>query len=183
MKNNPLLWVITALLAASTVYLFLEINHLREENKSCSEKCNSAQTDSFLTTADTIAKPIDEDEIELVHYMTRIQVFHNKLYFAGMENNIKLVEFYLHEIEEEMETIAEAGIIDDEVHISDNMKNLGLEQIHSFQKTLGTPEYNFKKSYDLLTVTCNTCHTASKHEFIKIKTPTSLPFSNQEFKP
>lgn len=183
MKNNPLLWVITALLAVAIVYLFLEINHLREENKSCSAKCNSAQTDSLLVTADTVAKPIDEDEIELVHYMTRIQVFHNKLYFAGMENNLRLVEFYLHEIEEEMETIAEAGIIDDDVHISDNMKNLGLEQIHSFQKTLGTPEYNFKKSYDLLTVTCNTCHTASKHEFIKIKTPTSLPFSNQEFKP
>lgn len=39
----------------------------------------------------------------------------------------------------------------------------------------------FKRGYITLTNSCNTCHQATKHEYIKIKTPTAPSYSNQDF--
>ena len=40
----------------------------------------------------------------------------------------------------------------------------------------------FKKGYLTLTNACNTCHQATKHEFITIKIPTTPSHTNQDFK-
>ena len=42
---------------------------------------------------------------------------------------------------------------------------------------------SFKKAYETLTNTCNSCHRSNDHGFNVIKTPDTPPVSDQEFKP
>lgn len=41
----------------------------------------------------------------------------------------------------------------------------------------------FRANYMLLTNTCNSCHVATEHGFVVIKTPDTPPFSGQVFLP
>ncbi|KAA0121474.1 hypothetical protein CIW48_22980, partial [Methylobacterium sp. P1-11] len=40
-----------------------------------------------------------------------------------------------------------------------------------------------QSAFSDLTTACNTCHTAGGVSFIRIQTPTTLPFTNQHFQP
>ncbi len=108
-----------------------------------------------------------------------IQVHHNKLWFAGENENWKLADFEVHEISEAIDDIKdlqkgrkESAMLDmlqpslDKIDTAVGQKNLSL----------------FKQGYVLLTTTCNNCHRQTNYEFITIKIPESPPFSNQEFK-
>jgi hypothetical protein len=57
------------------------------------------------------------------------------------------------------------------------------QPIDSIKKAIeGQDQERFKKSYNLLTQTCNNCHKETNHEFNVIITPLNPPFTNQEFK-
>ena len=113
-------------------------------------------------------------------FMSTIQVHHAKLWFAGENQNWQLADFEIHEIKESLDGIKtyctdrpetnSLGMIDPPL---DSLLNAITEKNSS----------RFKSSYVLLTNTCNTCHEATAHGFNVIKIPTSIPFSNQEFKP
>ncbi|MFI4963571.1 MAG: hypothetical protein ACHP6H_06930 [Legionellales bacterium] len=112
-------------------------------------------------------------------FMSGIQVHHAKLWFAGNAQNWALADFELKEIREALDGIKaydtarpetkSIGMIDDAMDSMDNAVK---------SKDLAT----FKKSYTLLTNTCNDCHHATKHEFNVVKIPDNPPFTNQEFK-
>src|SRR5690349_14889212 len=53
----------------------------------------------------------EEEHMEVAVYMGRIQAYHQKLWAAGEANNIELAAFYLHEMEEAMEEIAEGHVM------------------------------------------------------------------------
>ncbi len=108
-----------------------------------------------------------------------IQVHHNKLWFAGINQNWKLADFEVHEIVEAIDDIKkyqnerkETEMIDmiepplDSINIAIQQKNPVL----------------FKSSFNLLTTTCNNCHRETKFEFNVVKIPDHPPFSNQDFK-
>lgn len=124
-----------------------------------------------------------EPSIEIAHFMNRIQVFHNKLYFAGINGNTELALFYLDEMEEEMGVIAEAGVFELDANISENIVTYGLKRVETMRKQLKTDPKTFASDFEQLTTSCNSCHVISQKAFVKIIIPTSPIFSNQEYKP
>lgn len=113
-------------------------------------------------------------------FMSTIQVHHAKLWFAGENQNWQLADFEIHEIKESLDGI--------KTYCSDRPEtnSLGMidAPIDSLQNAIMEKNISrLKSAYVLLTNTCNTCHEATAHGFNVIKIPTSIPFSNQEFKP
>lgn len=125
------------------------------------------------------AKP-EEKEIEIADLMLYIQHFHQKVYLAAKAGNTSLSKFYLDEMGEKMKEIADAAIWSNGVNISQNMRTYGLPQVDAMLKK--TPEMIYR-DFDNLTQGCNSCHVASKHANIKIKTPVDAAYPNQDFTP
>ncbi|AYD48641.1 hypothetical protein [Arachidicoccus soli] len=113
-------------------------------------------------------------------FMSSIQVHHNKLWFAGQNQNWELADFEINEIKESLANIKkfctdrpETNSID---MIEQPLQNLS-DAIQQKNKT------EFINRYTILTATCNSCHQATKHGFNVITIPTTPPFSDQSFKP
>ena len=66
--------------------------------------------------------------------MGRIQRYHQKLWLAGEAGNTELAKFYLHEMEEAMEEIAEGHVVEDSVDVSANMRTYGLATVELVEK-------------------------------------------------
>lgn len=113
-------------------------------------------------------------------FMGSIQVHHEKLWFAGINQNWKLADFEINEIKESLEDI-QSYCTDRPERKSLTMIDRPLDSIsYAIQQK---DEALFKKSFITLTNTCNNCHRTTEHEFNVIKIPDTPPFSNQEFKP
>jgi hypothetical protein len=120
-------------------------------------------------------------EIELAVIMGRMQLYMNKLYFAGIGNNKELRDFYIHEIEEAMEDLVDGKVMHDGVDISQNMEMFGVAQLDVFEKAIEANPDQFKEAYNAFVNACNSCHIASKYPFIIIKEPTTPVFDNQVY--
>ena len=112
-------------------------------------------------------------------FMSSIQVHHNKLWFAGMNQNWKLADFEITEIKESLDDIKKYCTNRAETN-SIPMMEQPLENVSKAIQQKN--ETGFKNSYTILTSTCNSCHQTSQHEFNVITIPTKPPFSNQNFK-
>lgn len=116
----------------------------------------------------------------LGEFMLGIQTHHAKLWFAGTNNNWKLADFEIKEIEETIEDIRQFDSERPEVK-SIGMINPAIEEVDNAIKKHDLQ--SFKSSYILLTNTCNNCHLATNHAFNVIKVPdNSAGFSDQDFK-
>lgn len=111
-------------------------------------------------------------------FMGSIQNHHDKLWFAGINENWELASFEIHELEELFEDIKTVHPNREETQ-SLPMIDPGLKAVEKAVKEQNKEE--FKKGYTLMTNACNTCHQATKHEFIRIKTPVMPSYSNQNF--
>lgn len=121
-----------------------------------------------------------EEEIELAVYMNRLQLFMNKLWFAGKNNNWDLASFYVEELEETMEEIAKNPIEEDGVRIDQLMKVHGTPSIEKIEEEVNSKNaQGFFPAYDNLILSCNKCHEDAQHPFIKIKIPDVPVFTNQ----
>jgi hypothetical protein len=110
--------------------------------------------------------------------MLSVQVHHNKLWFAGSNENWELAGFEVNEIMEMIENIKnfEAGRketvkIDMILQAMDSM-NVAIEK---------KDKIIFTRSFHLLTNTCNNCHNAVDFGFNVVKVPGVSPFPNQDF--
>lgn len=121
-----------------------------------------------------------QHEVELVAVMGRMQLYMNKLYFAGINDNKELRDFYVHEIEEAIEEIVDGSVTHEGVDISTNMEMYGATQLEVFEKALAENN-DFKDAYNNFVNACNSCHKASKYPFIIIKEPTNMVFDNQVY--
>lgn len=145
--------------------------------QACNQSDNSNQI--LQNRIDTLEKKLsDTYKPGFGEFMSSIQVHHNKLWFAGQNQNWKLADFEIHEIMEAIEDIkkyeterAESQKID--------MINPALDSINAAIKQKNSVA--FKKSFILLTNTCNNCHHAVNFEFNVVKIPATPPFSNQSF--
>jgi len=115
----------------------------------------------------------------LGEFMSGIQAHHSKLWFAGQNENWKLADFEVHEIMEAIEDIQKFQTERKETQMI-GMINPALDSLDNAIKQKNSTL--FKKSYTLLTNTCNKCHRAAGFEFNVVKIPDSQPFSNQDFK-
>lgn len=114
----------------------------------------------------------------LGEFMSGIQVHHEKLWFAGQAGNWKLAGFEIGEMQEAVEDIRKYCTDRPEVS-SLPMLDPVLDSVSDAIKH--GDAVVFKRSFILLTQTCNNCHRATKHEFNVIRMPTTPPFSNQVF--
>ena len=112
-------------------------------------------------------------------FMGTIQVHHAKLWFAGKNENWKLADFEIHEIEETVDAIRKYHTARSESKMI-VMLDPALDSVeHAIQQKNVS---RFESGYTLLTSTCNNCHRATGYEFNVVKIPETPPFSNQNFK-
>ncbi|MBO9202611.1 MULTISPECIES: hypothetical protein [Niastella] len=144
-------------------------NHPKNDVKQLQE-----QIDSLQNKLDNSYKP------GFGEFMSSIQMHHAKLWFAGTNNNWKLADFEVHEIQEALEAIQQFNTDRPEAK-EIGMINPAIDSVNSAIKQLN--QQLFRSSYILLTNTCNNCHRATQHEFNVITIPANPPISNQNFKP
>lgn len=131
---------------------------------------------------------IDTLEHQLAHtykpglgeFMSGIQVHHNKLWFAGKNENWKLADFEVHEIMESIDAIRQYETERKE----SQMVSMIMPALDSVNKAIQQKNATaFKSSYVFLTNSCNSCHQATGFGFNAVKVPDQPPFSNQDFTP
>ena len=157
-----------------TIILFLFLNMITGCDQSGSKLQQlQAKVDSLQKELNNSYKP------GLGEFMSSIQAHHAKLWFAGINENWKLAEFEIHEIQEALESIQkfnndrpESKVIGMINPAMDSLSNAIRQQRQSV----------FKSSFILLTNTCNNCHKATKHEFNVVTVPANPPIGNQSFK-
>lgn len=162
MKNNLSLFISLVALALSVFAFYNSQNNSTVKAKSPFAK----------------SEVEEEKEIEIADVMLYIQNFHNKIYLAAKQNNSSLTTFYLNEMGEKMNEISKANLWSNGVNISQNMRTYGLKQVDIMLSKKPAEIFN---SFENLTQSCNSCHVASKHADIKIKTPVDAMYSNQDF--
>jgi len=112
-------------------------------------------------------------------FMNSIQIHHNKLYFAGENQNWQLADFEVKEIIESLENIPKYCADREEAKFLTMLQ----PAIDSVNKAISQKSSTlFKSSFVVLTKTCNNCHRATNHAFNVVKVPEVPPFSNQDFK-
>lgn len=145
---------------------------------ACNQQSDSTQ--NLQNQIDSLqAKLNDSYKPGFGEFMSSIQVHHNKLWFAGRNQNWKLADFEINEIKESLDDIKKYCTDRPET------KSIGMIEQSLQNVTNSIQQKNiteFKNSYTILTSTCNNCHQATQHEFNVITIPTIPPFSNQSFK-
>jgi cytochrome c553 len=107
--------------------------------------------------------------------MTRIQLQHAKLWFAGKLSNWGLAGYEIQQIDGNLEAMGK--LLSDPSRIAPARDQLQAVRQAAQQKDVPA----FTKSYSALTNECNSCHRASGFASITIQVPLRPPVSNQLF--
>lgn len=135
-----------------------------------------------LIAALGVATPAAAAEVELAALMLRMQIHMDKLYWAGKAKNWPLAAFYTHEIEETLEEITKAKIVEDGVNVSALAGPMLGGAVSTVENTIKA-KTGFETAYVATVNACNGCHAAAKHPFIQIQVPLRPMFTNQKFTP
>ena len=111
-------------------------------------------------------------------FMSSIQIHHNKLWFAGTNENWPLADFEIHEIMVTVDAIKKYEPEREEPK-SIPMIQPALDGVNAAIQNKNLQE--FKNSFVVLTNTCNSCHKSVNFSFNEVKIPDNPPFSNQVF--
>jgi hypothetical protein len=112
-------------------------------------------------------------------FMSSIQAHHAKLWFAGENQNWRLADFEIHEMIEAIDDVQKYETERDESKLI-GMINPAIDSVTSAIRK--EDPASFKRSYVLLTNTCNNCHRSADFEFNVVKIPDVQSFSNQDFR-
>jgi hypothetical protein len=124
----------------------------------------------------------EHEAYEVAIVMGRMHLYFDKLWFAGKAQNWELAGFYAHEIEESLEELIEAKVVEDGVEISklaEIMTESPFKELEGAVKKQALPD--FEAAYTRMVNTCNQCHQTTKHGFIRIQRPERAVFSSQVF--
>ncbi|MFN3916467.1 MAG: hypothetical protein ACK4K0_01885 [Flavobacteriales bacterium] len=124
-----------------------------------------------------------EKRVHIIDYMIQMQYFANKIYYAGINNNLDLLSFYIHEMEEVMEDLAAQDVQKNGVSVSKNLKLFGIEPLELFEQNIKISPQQFTTHYDAWVNQCNACHGVFEKSFIQITKPQAPVVTNQRFKP
>lgn len=148
--------------------LFYKLDKLQNGEKKQAE--NEAVLEEPASTIDPVAT------------MGRLQVYMNKLYFAGKAENKALYQFYLTEMREAMHELSKAKIRMNGIDLSGNMDAFGLPAIQVIEKRVGEEGFvNFDEHYNNVVTACNSCHKVSQKGFISITVPKTPIYDNQDY--
>ncbi|WP_370088843.1 hypothetical protein [Ekhidna sp.] len=121
-------------------------------------------------------------EYPVIETMGYYQRFSQKLYLAGTNQNWELADFYTHELEEVTENLIASDVIHDNFNLSNLSEAMLLPKIEKVEEAIRQKnEVLFLENYELMISSCNLCHNATKHKFIKITIPNDSSIWNQDF--
>ncbi len=124
----------------------------------------------------------DDEEVELVEYMSKLQYFSHKAGLSIRAENAALAHFYLHEMEEVIELVREVKEYDG--HPVGQLASTMLEPaLETLEKSVDAKQFKRAQTdYGEMLKACNKCHNATEHGFIKIEDRSDNPFI-QSFAP
>ena len=144
---------------------------------SCSH--TSTKKNEAIFNKDSLNILMEKYAPGLGEIMGGIQTHHAKLWYAGINNNWKLAQYEIDELKERFEQARDIETGRPEVKMIPTM----YPAIDSIKDAIGRKNLNqFKSGFQLLTASCNSCHSANNFEFNIIAIPTAPPVSNQDFK-
>lgn len=112
-------------------------------------------------------------------FMGRMQIFHEKLGISINEENVDLANFYIHELEDNIEEIEKFHAERKETQLLHSL----IAPIEGIEDAIAAKDFSAaKEGYLQLTNTCNACHQAVDFEFIVVKVPTENRFVTQDFR-
>jgi hypothetical protein len=141
-------------------------------------------TASATKTHASLASSESPGAFEVVEYMGRLQRYAEKLYFSGAAGNVELAQFYAHELDEVAESLVGLKAVEEGRDLSVLVKVMLMPSIDSLAQGLKRDGLaNFETHYAHMVQSCNRCHAAADHAFIRIQAPTRPAFTNQDFSP
>ena len=162
------------LLEIAALFLMVSCNEDTSALKQLQSEINSLNNQN-----DSLKKLVTKMKPGLGELMIGIQIHHNKLWFAGREENWPLAQF---EHDEIMEILEQAQTIETDRSEVKFFTQMIYPQLDTIQKAIKSKDvHQFSESFNVLTNACNNCHKATHFEFNRIQTPERVPFSNQDF--
>ncbi|MGM0546344.1 MAG: hypothetical protein ACQEST_06440 [Bacteroidota bacterium] len=128
----------------------------------------------------------DHEEVELAVVMSQLQTHTHKFALSVDAENHELASFYMHEMEESTETITEEVPTYEGHDIAGLMEQYLEPQMESTEEALEEKDWEKVRNQTIdLVDSCNSCHAASDHGFVKItsgfdKNPFNQDFSTSE---
>ena len=142
---------------------------------SHTEKAQSlqAQIDSFRLLLNNLYKP------GMGELMSNIQLHHSKLWFAGENKNWPLAEYN--------ESLIQSAFKKIQLYHGDKPEAkaafMFLPAMDSISNAIREKDKrSFERSFTLMTVTCNNCHSVTGHPYNVITIPAIPPVTDQDFK-
>jgi mono/diheme cytochrome c family protein len=121
---------------------------------------------------------------ELADIMAGTQLRHLKLSYAGSLHNWELAEYEVGQMRKSFALVGTLYPDYQNVPVAKLINELGEPALAELDKTIKAKNAQaFFKAFERLNGACNACHQAAGRPFIKIRTPTASPFSNQVFRP
>ncbi|MFB6350985.1 MAG: hypothetical protein ABEN55_23415, partial [Bradymonadaceae bacterium] len=106
------------------------------------------------------------------------------IWFAGQVGNKAMVDYQVHEIEELHAELAKASPTENGVDVAARLKSDVLKPLEGLSKTVGKSDLgDFEKTYTNIMKNCESCHTATGHDFINLKKPEYNPYPNLDMTP
>lgn len=121
---------------------------------------------------------------ELAQLMGTLQTLTHKLALAADAGNTPLAAFYLHESREQLRTIQREAPDYENLPVAVLIERLALPAYSDLEKITGQPETSREgllAGLDRVVQTCNECHRATQHGFIRITRGTDVNPYNQSF--
>jgi hypothetical protein len=129
----------------------------------------------LVTLSASSAGALADGSPVLSDLMTRLQLQHAKLWFAGKLSNWSLANYEAQQIDVGLETTGK-------LLTDPSRTNLAKEQLEAVRQAIQLKDVPaFTKAYSALTNECNGCHRAGGYASIAIQIPLTLPVPNQLF--
>ena len=110
--------------------------------------------------------------------MINIQIHHDKLWFAGKNENWDLAGYEINELKETFDDIQKYQ----KSRSESEMVLMIIPAIDSISTVINSKSSaEFLNAFKYLTNTCNDCHDATGHDYNVIIIPQTKLFSNQQF--
>ena len=135
---------------------------------------------ALLAVLPALASEDDAHDPGLAGYMSSMQRYLHKLDLSVQAGNAKLAGYYIHEIEETAEEIAENIASYDGHPVGQLTSDKLPPAIEALEDALAKGDG--AEAMDGLVSACNACHVVTDHAYIKIRRAGSNPF-NQDFSP
>lgn len=164
--------IVLVILALAVILLFVKVLKLEQGAEPVAESVSEhpEQEDE------------PEEEGEIAPYMNKFQVYMDKLWFAGDNENWELADFYAHELEETTEELEEMDAEEEGYKINELLENMYAPAFEDVEAAIDAQDkVAFSENYTTLVNSCNSCHAVVKHQFLKVKVPERPAFSNQDF--